>query len=201
MCLENHRNRAFTLLELILAVAMVGIVTMTIARFVESNLRAVQISNELGEQDQQVETVFAVLASELLNLAPRQNEALLGEPHKFGEYSSDELSWVCGPGNGLFTSHASGEYRVTLKIGKAGELGISRRPLETKSHEASWVSLLNDVVELRINYFDLRLNAWIDKWTDGSARPALVRMELLRRGDDVRYERLLRVAKEARADK
>lgn len=200
---RSNRGGAFTLLEVIVAVAIVAMVTLTIYRFVEVNLRAVQISTDLAERDQQIEALFSVLQAQLLALSPGQTAALLGEPHKFGPYSSDEMSWICAPGNGLFTSHAQGEHRVTLKLAqaardKAALLGLSRLALATNKQEENWLALIQDVLELRIRYFDARLNAWLDKWTDMGSRPALVRIELLLVGDSERLQRILRVAKESR---
>jgi len=43
---------------------------------------------------------------------------------------------------------------------------------------------------MEIRYFDQRLNAWLEKWTDQSARPSLVRMRIWRAGDDQPYEQI-----------
>lgn len=198
---SRGKRSAFTLLEVILAVALVAMVTLTIYRFLEGNLRAIRVFTEMGERDRTLEALVEVLKDHLMSLPPKGKSSLLGEPHKFGTYSSDEMQWVCGPGNALFASQALGDYRVLLMMGKpdgsgASELGLSRVPVDSNERIKNWIPLLPDVQELRIRYFDDRLNSWLDKWSDSAARPALVRLEILRRGDGASYVRVLHVARQ-----
>ena len=199
-----NRKEAFTLLEVMVAVAIVAMVTITIFRFVEANLTAIRFSKELAERDQRLEGFFAVIQSELLALPPGRSGVITGQPHKFDAYWSDEMSWVCRPGNGLFTVHGLGDYKVTLKLqkakqGDAWQLGFARSPEQAASPTESWVPLIEDVQELRIGYFNSRLNAWLDKWTDLNARPSLVRVELLLKNDRDRHLRIFHLAKEGRS--
>lgn len=203
LCVPTKCRGGFTLLEVILAVAMVAMVTLTIFRFLQGNLSAIQISSQVAEQDRALEALFSVLESELLALSPPREGAFQGEPHKFGKYSSDELQWICGAGNGVFSNQAKGEYRVKLMLGKGGAgkqaLGLSRVPVTSETKLANWLPLLPEVQELRLRYFDPRLNGWQDKWTDRNARPALVRVDLLRAGDGAHYQRILRVGPQTQA--
>ncbi len=51
----------------------------------------------------------------------------------------------------------------------------------TKVHQtlpSDWVKLMDNVKGLEISYFDARLNGWVDKWTDTSTLPNLVRVRL-----------------------
>ena len=57
------------------------------------------------------------------------------------------------------------------------EIGFNRRPRETpegSTEGETWVPLLDDVRSLQIRYFDPRLNAWVERWTDTSTLPRLV---------------------------
>ncbi len=55
----------------------------------------------------------------------------------------------------------------------------------------SWVPLLSDVNSMEIRYFDPRLNAWVDRWTDRGTLPHLVRLTIDRAGSAVPWEAVL----------
>ena len=53
--------------------------------------------------------------------------------------------------------------------------------------------LMDNVRSLEIAYFDARLNGWVDKWTDQSLLPNLVRVRLTLAGSDAPLEVVERV--------
>jgi hypothetical protein len=63
------------------------------------------------------------------------------------------------------------------------ELGFLRRPRETaegSDEGETWVPLIANVRGMRIRYFDPRLNAWVERWTDSSTLPRLIEVILER---------------------
>ena len=97
---------------------------------------------------------------------------LSGEPFKFNDRPRDEIVWVCGAGPGLLTRYAGGEFTVNMRLRRVSEssdkmeLGFLRRPRETaegSDEGETWIPLLDKVGGLRIYYFDVRLNAWIER--------------------------------------
>ena len=63
------------------------------------------------------------------------------------------------------------------------QLGFLRRPRETaegSDEGETWVPLIDDVRGMRIRYFDPRLNAWVERWTDSSSLPRLIEVILER---------------------
>src|SRR5215210_6315232 len=102
--LPNRRQRlaAFTLLEVVLAVAIIAMMTFSIYRFVEGSLDAIAFSTRQSTEDAAMQALISVLQAQLNNLPQAQPGVLLGEPHKFGSKPSDEMQWTSGPGNGLF---------------------------------------------------------------------------------------------------
>ena len=63
------------------------------------------------------------------------------------------------------------------------ELGVMRESEDDDSPVAdnkAWVSLLANLTSLEIRYFDPRLNAWVDRWTDRGTLPHLVRLTITR---------------------
>ena len=71
------------------------------------------------------------------------------------------------------------------------EMGVLRKPRDdnTRSPEReSWVPLLTDIQSMQIRYFDPRLNAWVDRWTDTGMLPRLVKLVIARSGEPVPWE-------------
>jgi prepilin-type N-terminal cleavage/methylation domain-containing protein len=195
---DRRRGPAFTLLEVTLAVAILGMMALAIYRFVSTNLTAVRISTEINETDARYEGLANLLTAQLQDLPPGQG-ALAGEPYKFSGRSRDEMTWVCSAGPGLLTRYATGEFSVTLRLrpivrSDKMELGILRESEDDDNpvpENKSWVSLLTGVNSMEIRYFDPRLNTWVDRWTDRGTLPHLIRLTIDRAGYSVPWEVVL----------
>jgi prepilin-type N-terminal cleavage/methylation domain-containing protein len=192
-------SRAFTLLEIMLAVAILGMMSMAIYRFVVTNMTALRVSAAAGATDDQYSGFLNMLTAQWQSLTPG-NGALTGEPLKLNERSRDEITWICGPGPGLLTRYAGGDYRVSMRLrpmvkdGDKMEIGVVRRPKEDAvgdtSHD-SWVPLVPNVQTLQIRYFDPRLNTWVDRWSDTIALPRLVKLTIGRADNPVPWEAIV----------
>ena len=195
---DRRCGPAFTLLEITLAVAILGMMALAIYRFVSTNVTAVRLSTEINETDARYEGLANLLTQQLQTLSPGQG-ALAGEPYKFSGRSRDEITWVCSAGPGVLTRYAIGEYSVTLRLrpiegSDKMELGIVRESEDEDNpvpDNQSWVSLLTGVNSMEIRYFDPRLNAWVDRWTDRGTLPHLVRLTIDRPGSAVPWEAVL----------
>ncbi len=127
---DRRRGRAFTLLEVTLAVAILGMMALAIYRFVSANLSAVRISTEINQTDASYKGLTELLTEQLQEL-PSGQGALAGEPYKFSGRSRDEMTWVCSAGPGVLTRYAKGQFSVTLRLrpiehSDKMELGIVR---------------------------------------------------------------------------
>ena len=195
---DRRGGPGFTLLEVTLAVAILGMMALAIYRFVSTNLTAVRLSTEINETDARYEGLANLLIQQLQTLTPGQG-ALAGEPYKFSGRSRDEMTWVCKAGPGVLTRYAVGEYSVTLRLrpiegSDKMELGIVRESEDDVNpvpDNQSWVPLLTGVNSMEIRYFDPRLNAWVDRWTDRGTLPHLVRLTIDRPGSAVPWEAVL----------
>jgi len=199
----------FTLLEVMLAVAIIGFTTVGIFRFVQSTVRAVAVSVEDTEEQLRVDRLVALVQEEFYSLPARGQTNIQGESIKLNGADFDSIEWRSRGGPGLMTTAASGEYRVKLRIqpveknSNKYEIGYWRRPalLETdgglvaggSDKDATWVPLLQRVSAMRIRYWDSRLGQLLDSWRDPTARPAFVILSITREGDDVPYEAVLRI--------
>ncbi len=194
----RRRRAAFTLLEITLAVAILSLMSVAIYRFVTANLIAVRVSAEVSADDARYDGFASLLTSQLQNLPPGQG-TLGGEPYKFSGKSRDEMTWICSAGPGLLTRYATGDYSVTLRLqpmakGDLMELGVTREPEadnDAAAADKSWVPLIEDLRSMEIRYFDPRLNAWVDRWTDRGTLPHLVRVTLEGASGSVPWEAVI----------
>src|SRR5205823_5445473 len=168
------RARAFTLLEIMLAVIILGMMSLAIYRFVQANVTAVRISSEADAAEARYDGLRELLTQQLQSLPPGTG-ALTGEPLKIDGHDRDELTWFCPAGPGLLTRYATGDFQVSLRLrahdakSRQLDLGLLRKPKDDKAvaneHE-TWVRLIDNVGTLKIRFFDSRLNTWVQRWTD-----------------------------------
>jgi hypothetical protein len=74
------------------------------------------------------------------------------------------------------------------------QIGFARKSVETiegSSEGETWVPLVDDVRSLQIRYFDTRLNAWVEKWTDTQTMPRLVRLVIGRMDRSTPWEAVI----------
>ena len=184
------------MLEILLAVAILAMMSLAIFRFVQTNIVTVRISSQMAAADATYDGLRELLLAQWQSLPPGQG-ALTGEPAKLNDRARDEIRWTCGAGPGVLTRYAAGDFSVFLRL-QAEEkdpnkldLGLLRRPQEEGGivHEHdSWVPLIKNVGSLEIRYFDPRLNIWVDKWSDTLLLPRLVKVTVERGGAAVPWE-------------
>lgn len=183
-----RRPRGFTLLEITLATAILGMMCLAVYRFVQMNIAVLRYSAADSVEEAHYAGLLDLLTTQWQDL-PSGMGALAGEPFLFNQRPRDEIVWFCGAGPGLITRYAEGEFTVRMRLrpmkdgGENMQLGFLRRPRETaegSDEGETWVPLINDVRGLRIRYFDPRLNAWVERWTDSSSMPRLIEVILER---------------------
>lgn len=196
---RRARRRSFTLLEITLSVAILAVMTIAIYRFVATNLTVMRVSAEQSMTEARYAGLMNLLTAQLQNL-PTGQGMLSGEPFKFNDRPRDEIVWVCGSGPGLLTRYAGGEFTVNMRLKRVNdssdqmELGFLRRPRQTaegSDEGETWIPLLDKVQGLRITYFDVRLNAWIERWTDTSTLPRLVKVIIERTDGSKNWETVI----------
>jgi prepilin-type N-terminal cleavage/methylation domain-containing protein len=183
-----NRRRGFTLLEIIMAVAILATMALAIYRFVQSNLVAIRLSSGATAADARYDGLREVLANEWQSL-PSGRGALLGDAFKLNDRERDEVRWICGAGPGLMTRYAAGDFVVALRLQSEKkdsdrlDLGFLRKPKDDSSLtnvNESWIPLIEDVRSLQVRYFDTRLNVWVERWTDTGTLPRLVKVTVNR---------------------
>jgi prepilin-type N-terminal cleavage/methylation domain-containing protein len=192
------RRGGFTLLEVLVAVVIISMITVSVYRFVRANLRAISVSQEVEVDRLEVTGLINYLQAQLEDLPPRRQGLLLGNPKKFKNLASDEMQWICRAGHGVLTTSAPAEYRVTLAIQPVEkssselEIGLRRQATNVDERKYNWLPLMR-AAALEIRYFDGRLRAWIDRWTDLDQRPTLVQVRIWKTVDEQPVEAILQV--------
>ncbi len=173
----------FTLLEIMLAVAILGMMAIAIFRFVQTNLTAVRFSSETAAADAQYDGLRDLLTTQWQSLSPLRAK-MVGEPFKLNDRERDEIKWNCGAGPGLLTRYAAGEFTAVLRLQPNDDrldLGILRKPQDDSDVEEkneSWVPLIKNVGSLEISYFDPNANTWLPRWPGGNRLPSLVKVSV-----------------------
>jgi hypothetical protein len=161
---------------------------VAIFRFVQSNIIALRLSATENMEEARYTGLLDLLTTQWQNL-PTGVGALAGDTYKFNDRSRDEIVWACGAGPGLLTRYAGGEFTVRMRLRPMKEgsdrlqLGCFRKPrtdAEGENENETWVPLIDDVGGLRIRYFDVRLNAWVERWTDTGTLPNLIELVIQR---------------------
>jgi len=182
----HSQTYGFTLLEIMLAVAILAMMAVAIFRFVQTNLTALRFSTETAAADAQYDGLRDLLTTQWQGLTPLRAR-MVGEPFKLNDRERDEIRWNCSAGPGLLTRYAPGEYSVVLRLQSAADksdrldLGILRKPLddsEKTEAQETWVPLIKNVGSLEITYFDPNANTWLPRWPGGNRMPSLVKVSV-----------------------
>ena len=182
----HFRTHGFTLLEIMLAVGILGMMAVVIFRFVQSNMTALQFSSVTAANDAQYDGLRDLLTTEWQSLSPTRAK-MIGEPFKLNDRERDEIRWNCSAGPGLLTRYAPGEFTVVLRLQSGNEkngqldLGLLREAQDdsdTVEGNETWVTLIRNVASLEITYFDPNANTWLPRWQGGIRLPSLVKISV-----------------------
>jgi type II secretory pathway component PulJ len=197
--LSIRNSIGFTLLEIMLAVGILGMMSVAIFRFVQSNMIALNLSSETAAADAQFDGLRDLLTAEWQSLSPfRAN--VNGEAFKLNDRERDEIKWNSSAGPGLLTRYAPGQFTVALRLQPANEkgdrldLGFLRKPQgdsDTAGPRETWVPLIKNVTSLEISYFDPNANTWLDRWPSGGRLPSLVKLAIGRMDSSVPWEAII----------
>jgi pilin/secretion family protein with methylation motif len=196
-----RRIAGFTLLEIMLAVGILGLMSLAIFRFVQSNMTALRVSSDIAAMDSQYDGLRDLLTAEWQSLSPLQAR-MTGEPFKLNDRERDVISWNSSAGPGLLTRYAPGDFKVALRLQPENEksdrldLGFLRKPKndsDSEEGDETWVPLIKNVSSLQISYFNPRLgvNPWVDRWPTTSQLPALIKVTVGRTDSPVPWEAII----------
>lgn len=182
-----------------MAVVIIAMIAIILNTFLGGQLSAIAISRRVQTERQAVDCLLEYLRVELGELPEKQASAIAGNAYKFSDIPSDEITWMAKPGHGLLTTAASGDWRVTLQLrareksSKISDLGIRRRVLEGDNESWNWVPLVPETAAMEIRYFHPQLHAWVERWTEQTIRPSLIRFRIWKTVDSIPVEAIIAV--------
>ncbi|MGC2353902.1 MAG: prepilin-type N-terminal cleavage/methylation domain-containing protein [Candidatus Udaeobacter sp.] len=195
---ESVNRCAFTLLEIMLAVTIMGMMSLAIFRFVQANMIAMQLSSGTAAADAQYDGLRDLLTAQWQSLSPLRAN-MIGEPFKLGDRERDEIKWSCSAGPALLTRYAAGDFNVTLRLQPESEkddrldLGFLRKPQKSSDvgeAQENWVPLIKNVTSLEFSYFDPGANNWLPRWPGGRL-PSLIKITVGRTDSSVPWEAIV----------
>jgi prepilin-type N-terminal cleavage/methylation domain-containing protein len=201
--LIRGRPRAFTLLEIMLSVAILSMMTLALYRFVESTMVAARLADNSGALQSDLAGFNRVMQAQMIRLPtriPPGTQLLTGKSSRRNGVTSDSVLWITPPGNGVFARRAEGLLFATLELvpsKQGGRLVLSRAQMQADPNVPPKplpdVPLLANVSGLEISYYDARINSWVNDWADAAALPDLIRIRLQFSTGAPDYETVLRL--------
>lgn len=182
--LPSRSRRAFTLLEMTVALVLSSFIISGVFLFVQANLDAVEAMS-LSHQDQaRIQGLERYLEYCLTSGKKPGDLKLESENFQTGRLPNDELTFLSNGGNAAFLPEGGGVYQIRLRLKDNDEgitqLGVARSEFQENDNttQAEWIPLLSDAKGINFEFFDRVQNQWIDEWKDPNTLPRLVRMQL-----------------------
>ena len=183
------RFGAFTLLEVMIAVAIIAVITLGLYRFVSGSIGAAKAADAFAAREAELAGFDRFVQSQFIRRparVPAGATLLEGKPGRSGT-PRDSVTFLAQPGNGLLARRADGVFVATLEVvqpkgARRPALVLSRQRVDQqvlgRPAPISAVELLPGVLALEIGYYDARINSWVESWSDAAALPDLVRLRL-----------------------
>ena len=199
------RPAAFTLIEILLAMAIMAVICGTIYQFTGTTVRVADVATRIDAREEALGGLRRLLEAQFAALPTSEPQALTGASNHGEHGRMDILQMLCPAGGALLTPDARGLYQVAFQARElpAGSghhvLVLNREPWSANQDEENnqtnaatrpdgWVRLLDGVRSLEFDYFDPRLNTWVDKWNDPTMAPSLVRVRMALENGGAPYE-------------
>lgn len=198
---------AFTLLEILLSVAILSMVALALYQFVGSTLISASVAYKSGSLQSELAGFNRVFQAQAVNLpsrVPTGAQLLTGKSRRSATGSSDSLMWISPPGNGVFARRGEGYFFATMELvpGRDGAgLVLSRALMQADPNlpprALPDVPLISNLASFEIAYYDARINSWVDDWNDPAALPDLIRFRMRFTSGAPDYETVVRLPSKA----
>ncbi|CAI4032020.1 Type II secretion system protein J (modular protein) [Nitrospira tepida] len=171
----DHEERGFTLIELILGVAILAVAATFIFGSLTATTDAIERVREDSTREQMVRSCLSLLAQDLMlsrNSAtqPWIGQNLIGE----GGYPADTLAFVTGNQQSQQRDRPEADAArvVYAKVGRK-LVRFVRPNIYTLSEEGvRQTDVADQVAGFNIRYYDSQARVWIEQW-DGRSRKTL----------------------------
>ncbi len=165
------RDRGFTLIEMIVAVAIVGIIAAVVYGSLWGVTRTIEDARKKMELHQAARCILWRMSEEISNAFINERNSFTGSDAESNDYDSDSISFIS-------TSKASGpEQQGTCRI----EYYIVKGTL-FKSVDGTLSTVIEDADDLDLSYFDG--TDWMEDWDHLQGRlPKMIEVNLWLKGE------------------
>ena len=178
----TRRQAAFTLLEVVLAVAMLALVITAVYSTWNGALKAWKRGSEVAETFQRQRIVMDTLAELAKSMTFFSSQSgLYAVIAEHGRSGDDSVSFVTASDVSLPQSEslAAGMRRVTISLARSGHdrpyLSLVNEPaleIQDESTPATSHVLSTDVTGFYVRYRNPRDGSWSDEWTEENMVPS-----------------------------
>ncbi len=177
---RRRRTAAYLLIEVLLAMAILTMVTALVFRIIETTVRTTRDVTYLQSLQERVDGIAELLRQNFSSLPPVvqfQTKTFAGGTELVFRRAS--FHFTSAPDVPLYGTVAlacqpQGDGRVTLAFYQEAE--NARRHLidENAEDKVRWSPLLRDLEAVTWRFYDPRNRTWRPDWPDGAVRPSLV---------------------------
>lgn len=179
MCINQREyNLGFTLLEVMLAVALLALLSGTMIALVQSSLESAIITESIVRKNDN-KYGYIELCRRLFRTLPGEVEFVAYKDH-YDEYEGDNLIFYNAPHLMQWGGEVDYErYIVSMAFisreGEGKQMAVKRMG---RVPETEWFPLLENVEYAKWRYFDQESQQWLNEWGTSVFRPSAVELTL-----------------------
>jgi len=187
--LQRHNSeRGFTLIEILLAVALIAVIAALVFGSLSTTLNAIDVARSMAANEQVVRTTMRLMADELSMGVSLQVMPWMGVNAQQESQPSDTVAFLTmGQFRGAESERDTEIVRIVYTRERDKLLRLVRRNLYGLSDDSlEQLELLGKVKAFNVRYYDAKNNVWLDEW-DGRARskpPGALLIELTLQQDN-----------------
>ncbi|MCS7062551.1 MAG: prepilin-type N-terminal cleavage/methylation domain-containing protein [Methylacidiphilales bacterium] len=181
-CSNLGERRAFTLLEVMLAVSVLALLVGMLWTVVKSSIESAHYIQQVQTEQQQ----FVALNAFLENLFRRlPAEAQITSRLKDQGSKGLSLLYITNAPGAIYLLN-QGANIDTLVLGAREQIGgyvqfslfSSASAVDTSDENEPPLDLIKDLADIQWRYFDVRSQQWMTDWLDTSTKPGLIELTL-----------------------
>jgi len=178
---HNHENGC-TLIELLIGVAILGLLTALIAMTFSSTFRAIETIGDDRETDRQARLCLAMMVEELMMARAHPWFPFTGRDRELGGYAEDTIAFV-SRSQEVSVEPTLQSDSIRVVYGRDGDhvTRLALRNLYSVAPEPiERVDVASRVLAFNLRYYDGATEQWVDEWGGGSRKslPRAVMIEL-----------------------
>lgn len=185
---RHNSDRGFTLIEILLAVALIAVIASLVFGSLSTTLNAIDVARGIAASEQVVRTTMRLMADELSMGVSLQVMPWMGINAQQESQPADTVVFLTmGQFRGAESERDTEIVRIVYTREGDKLLRLVRRNLYGLSDDSlEQLELVRKVKAFNVRYYDAKNNLWVDEW-DGRARskpPGALLIELTLQQDN-----------------